>query len=136
MIAIDATLRERPGGETVPTLIRRIHDELGKTVMADVDTLEAAKAAATAGADWVGTTLYGYTEITANQIPPGLDLLAQMTQVLSIPCICEGGISSPEIAAQALKWGAYAVVVGTAITGIDRQVEQYCQVLGRVIHSC
>jgi len=129
MIAIDATLRERPGGETVPTLIQRIHDELGKTVMADVDTLEAAEAAAAAGADWVGTTLYGYTEATAHQSPPGFDLLAQMTQSLSIPCICEGGISSPALASQALKWGAYAVVVGTSITGIDRQVEDYCRVM-------
>jgi N-acylglucosamine-6-phosphate 2-epimerase len=133
MIAIDATLRERPGGETVPDLIHRIHTELGKTVMADVDTLQAAQAAAAAGADWVGTTLYGYTEATASQIPPGLDLLAQMSQSLRVPCICEGGISSPELAGQALKWGAYAVVVGTAITGIDRQVEQYCELLNSVV---
>ena len=132
MIAIDATLRSRPGGETVPELIRRIHEELGKTVMADVDTLEAAEAAAKTGADWVGTTLYGYTEATAGQIPPGLDLLAQMAQVLPVPCICEGGISSPELAAQALKWGAFAVVVGTAITGVDLQVGHYCQALAAV----
>lgn len=132
MIAIDATLRSRPGGETVPGLIQRIHQELGKTVMADVDTLEAALAAEAAGADWVGTTLYGYTEITAQQTPPGFDLLAQMTQVLSVPCICEGGISSAELAAQALKWGAYAVVVGTAITGIDRQVQHYCEVINSI----
>jgi N-acylglucosamine-6-phosphate 2-epimerase len=132
MIAIDATLRERPGGETVPNLIHRIHTELGKTVMADVDTLAAAQAAAAAGADWVGTTLYGYTEATANQIPPGLDLLAQMSQSLTVPCICEGGIGSPALAGQALKWGAYAVVVGTAITGIDRQVQQYCEVLNSI----
>jgi N-acylglucosamine-6-phosphate 2-epimerase len=128
MIAIDATLRPRP--ETVETLIHRIHGELGKLVMADVDTLEAAEAAAAAGADWVGTTLYGYTEATAGQIPPGLDLLAQMTQKLTVPCICEGGISSPELAAHALKWGAFAVVVGTAITGIDVQVGQYVRALG------
>lgn len=41
IIAIDATLRDRPGGETMPLLIERIHTELGKPVMADVDTLEA-----------------------------------------------------------------------------------------------
>lgn len=132
MIAIDATLRDRPGGETVAELIHRIHQDLGKIVMADVDTLEAAQAAAAAGADWIGTTLYGYTEATATQIPPGFDLLAKMTQSLSVPCICEGGISSPELAAQALKWGAYAVVVGTAITGIDRQVQQYAQIMDTV----
>jgi N-acylglucosamine-6-phosphate 2-epimerase len=51
IIAIDATLRDRPEGETVDTLIARIHDELGKLVMADVDTIESAIAAAAAGAD-------------------------------------------------------------------------------------
>src|SRR6476619_2379658 len=50
IIAIDATLRDRPGGETVADLIARIHQELGKPVMADVDTLEAAIVAAAAGA--------------------------------------------------------------------------------------
>ncbi|WP_254721686.1 putative N-acetylmannosamine-6-phosphate 2-epimerase [Kovacikia minuta] len=57
IIAIDATVRDRPGGETVASLIQRIHDELQKPVMADVDTLEAAIAAAAAGADLVGTTV-------------------------------------------------------------------------------
>jgi len=51
IIAIDATPRDRPNGETVESLIARIHNELGKPVMADVDTLEAAIAAAQAGAD-------------------------------------------------------------------------------------
>ncbi|MEO9123758.1 MAG: acetylmannosamine-6-phosphate 2-epimerase, partial [Microcoleus sp.] len=49
IIAIDATLRNRPPGEDLKTLIDRIHSELGKLVMADVDTIEAAHAAAQAG---------------------------------------------------------------------------------------
>ncbi|MBD2094817.1 N-acetylmannosamine-6-phosphate 2-epimerase [Trichocoleus sp. FACHB-591] len=125
IIAIDATLRDRPGGETITDLIARIHQELGKPVMADVDTLEAAIAAVAAGADLVGTTLYGYTTATQQQSPPGFDLLTQMVQQLKIPVICEGGIASPTMARQALDLGAYAVVVGTAITGIDLQVQAY-----------
>lgn len=125
IIAIDATLRERPGGETVSGLIARIHDELGKPVMADVDTIEAAIAAAESGADLVGTTLYGYTQETHHLAPPGFELLAQMVERLHIPAICEGGIASPQMAQTALKLGAYAVVVGTAITGIDWQVKAY-----------
>ncbi|MBD1861403.1 MULTISPECIES: N-acetylmannosamine-6-phosphate 2-epimerase [Trichocoleus] len=125
IIAIDATLRDRPGGETITDLIARIHQELGKPVMADVDTLEAAIAAVAAGADVVGTTLYGYTTATQQQSPPGFDLLAQMVQQLKIPVLCEGGIASPAMARQALNLGAYAVVVGTAITGIDQQVQAY-----------
>ncbi len=125
IIAIDATLRQRPGGETVGSLVAQIH-QLGKLVMADVDTLAAGMAAAEAGADWVGTTLCGYTAETRDRVPPGFDLLAQLVDRLSVPVICEGGVASPQMAKQALKLGAYAVVVGTAITGIDALVKAYC----------
>jgi len=129
IIAIDATLRNRPEGETVTSLIAQIHNQLGKAVMADVDTIEAAIAAADAGADLVGTTLYGYTTQTQHLTPPGFELLTRIVQQLDIPAICEGGISSPQMARQALDLGAYAVVVGTAITGIDYQVKAYKSVL-------
>ncbi len=129
VIAIDATLRPRPDGETVGQLVERIHRELGKQVMADVDTLKAAIAAAQAGVDMVGTTLYGYTTATRHLTPPGLDLLTQMVEQLEVPIICEGGIASPQMARQALDRGAYAVVVGTAITGIDLQTKAYCRAL-------
>lgn len=125
IIAIDATLRERPEGEKVETLISQIHTELGKLVMADVDTIESAIAAAAAGADLVGTTLYGYTSQTQHLVPPGFELLAQLVEKLDVPVICEGGIASPQMAQDALKLGAYAVVVGAAITGIDKQVQAY-----------
>lgn len=126
IIAIDATLRARPGADTLESLIARIHSELDKPVMADVDTLDAAIAAAQAGADLAGTTLYGYTALTQHLTPPGFDLLAQMVKHLNIPVICEGGIASPQMARRAIDLGAYAVVVGTAITGIDAQVQMYC----------
>jgi len=129
IIAIDATLRQRPGGETVETLIARIHAELGKLVMADVDTIESAIAAKKAGADFVGTTLYGYTTQTKHLSAPGFDLLTQLVQQLDVSAICEGGIASPQMAQEALQLGAYAVVVGTAITGIDLQVKAYQQAI-------
>jgi N-acylglucosamine-6-phosphate 2-epimerase len=129
IIAIDATVRQRPGGETVASLIRQIHQELGKPVMADVDSLEAAAQAAHATADLVGTTLYGYTAATQHLTPPGFDLLTQMVKTLDMPVICEGGIASPQMARQALDLGAYAIVVGTAITGIDALVNAYCAAL-------
>lgn len=125
IIAIDATLRERPHQEQLTTIITRIHQELGKLVMADIDTIEAAIAAANAGADIVGTTLYGYTKETKHLSPPGFQLLAEMVEKLQVPVICEGGISSPEMAKQALKIGAFAVVVGTDITGIDAKLKAY-----------
>ncbi|WP_017316723.1 N-acetylmannosamine-6-phosphate 2-epimerase [Mastigocladopsis repens] len=129
IIAIDATSRNRPGGETIADIIAKIHQELGKLVMADVDTIEAAKAAVAAGADIVGTTLFGYTAQTKHLSPPGWELLTQMVQMLDVPAICEGGISSPQMARRAIDLGAYAVVVGTAITGIDYLVRGYVKEL-------
>jgi N-acylglucosamine-6-phosphate 2-epimerase len=129
IIAIDATTRNRPGGETVPNIIARIHDELGKPVIGDVDTIEAAIAAYSAGVDIVGTTLFGATATTKHLSPPGWELLTQIVQQIDIPAICEGGISSPEMARQSLDLGAYAVVVGSAITGIDYLVRAYTKEL-------
>ena len=125
IIAIDGTPRQRPDGETLEGLITSIHTELDKLVMADVDTLENAIAATAAGADIVGTTLYGYTSETKHLSPPGWQLLEEMVQTLDVPAICEGGIASPVMAKKALELGAYSVVVGTAITGIDLQVKAY-----------
>ncbi len=129
IIAVDGTARDRPHGETLADLIARIHDELGKPVLADVDTVENALYATAAGADALSTTLYGYTAETQALTPPGFllleQLLGQKSDRLEIPVLCEGGIASPIMARQALQLGAYAVVVGSAITGIDAQVQAY-----------
>ncbi|MDB9313678.1 N-acetylmannosamine-6-phosphate 2-epimerase [Spirulina sp. CS-785/01] len=128
IIAIDATQRPRPDGETVPDIIEHIHHTLNKPVMADIDTLENAQFAIDAGADVVGTTLFGYTQETATQTPPGWDILRELAANSPIPVICEGGIATPDMAKQALDLGAYAVVVGTAITGIDLKVMEFQKV--------
>jgi N-acylglucosamine-6-phosphate 2-epimerase len=129
IIAIDATNRPRPGGETMADLIQQIHTELDKPVMADVDSLEGAIAAVAAGADLVGTTLYGYTAATRHHRPPSFELLRQCVEQVAVPVVCEGGIASPEMARKALDSGAYTVVVGTAITGIDLLVEAYLEAI-------
>ena len=91
--------------------------------------------AAALGCDWVGTTLFGYTESTRDQLPPAWELLAPLRQQLpeGVGLICEGGIASADQAARALELGADAVVVGTAITGVDLQVQRYVRVIGRSI---
>ncbi len=123
LIAIDATQRPRP--EALGALIRQIQNVLGRPVMADIDTWENARIAAELGVDCLGTTLFGYTEETALHQPPAWDLLGQLVANMSIPVICEGGISSPQMARQALEIGADCVVVGTDITGIDLKVKAY-----------
>ena len=130
IIAIDATTRNRPGDEKLADIITLIHQQLNKPVMADVDTYEAAQLAVNAGADIVGTTLFGYTTATQNFSPPGWELLTQIVENLDTFVICEGGVSSPEMARKALDLGANAVVVGGAITGIDLLVKAYIAVLG------
>ncbi|NES99725.1 MAG: N-acetylmannosamine-6-phosphate 2-epimerase [Sphaerospermopsis sp. SIO1G1] len=125
IIAIDATTRKRPGDEKLLDIITHIHQKLNKPVMADVDTLEAAELAIAAGADIVGTTLFGYTRETKSFTPPAWELLTQIVEKLNTFVICEGGISSSHAAKKALDLGANAVVVGTAITGIDLQVKAY-----------
>ncbi|MBO1055221.1 MAG: N-acetylmannosamine-6-phosphate 2-epimerase [Dolichospermum sp. JUN01] len=125
IIAIDATTRNRPGDEKLADIINLIHQQLNKPVMADVDTYEAAQLAVNAGADLVGTTLFGYTAQTKNFSPPGWELLTQIIENLDTFVICEGGISSPEMARKALDLGANAIVVGGAITGIDLLVKAY-----------
>ena len=129
VVALDATDRPRPEGESLEMMVGRAKAELAATLMADVDTIANAERAASLGCDWVGTTLYGYTQATANECPPGLELLQPLRQRLRIPVLCEGGIASPRQARQALALGATAVVVGTAITGIDQQVSRYSQAL-------
>lgn len=125
IIAIDATIRSRPA-ETVAELIAKIHQKLDTLVMADVDNIVSAIAAARAGADLLGTTLYGYTSATKDLSPPGYPLLTEMVeQIKDVPSICEGGIATPAMARQAMNLGAYAVVVGTAITGVDRLVADF-----------
>jgi N-acylglucosamine-6-phosphate 2-epimerase len=127
VVAIDATERFRPGGQELEALIHRARRELGAPLMADVDSLANGLRAAALGCDWVGTTLYGYTEATATQRPPAWELLPHLRQQLpeAVSLICEGGIASPQQVRQALAAGADAVVVGTAITGVDLQVAAY-----------
>ena len=127
VIALDATERIRPEGQLLADLIQRARQELRATLMADVDSVQNGLRAAALGCEWIGTTLYGYTETTSDRTPPGLELLPDLRRGLesSVRLICEGGIASPDIARSALDAGADNAVVGTAITGVDLQVAAY-----------
>lgn len=129
IIAIDATQRSRPDGEMLSEIIPQIKEKLGKPVMADIDTLENAITASDAGADFIGTTLYGYTEITQNLIPPSFEFIEKLLKVIDKPIICEGGIKTPQEARKALDLGCFSVVVGTAITGIDLLAQKFAKVI-------
>jgi N-acylglucosamine-6-phosphate 2-epimerase len=132
VVALDATGRGRPQGQDLTLLIKRARMELGAPLMADVDTLANGLRAAALGCDWVGTTLHGYTEETTSSRPPAWELLEPLRGGLpeEVALICEGGLASSADACRALRLGADAVVVGTAITGVDLQVAAYVKALG------
>lgn len=117
IVAIDGTRRPRPDGLSLAETIAGIHAGSNALVMADCGSLEDAVAAAEAGADLIGTTLAGYSGERPKTDGPDLELLAEIAAAdLGKPLIAEGRIHSPAQARQALEAGAFAVVVGTAIT--------------------
>ncbi|MFJ6252042.1 MULTISPECIES: N-acetylmannosamine-6-phosphate 2-epimerase [unclassified Streptomyces] len=117
IVALDATDRPRPDGLSLAASIDAVR-AAGGLVMADVATYEEGVRAAELGADLVGTTLSGYTPATYDRkaTGPDLELVGRLARALDVPVVAEGRIHSPAQAALALEHGAYAVVVGTAIT--------------------
>jgi len=125
IIALDATLRLRPGGEQMPDIVERIRTELGLPVMADLATFDEGQNAERIGFDFLGTTLSGYTSETQMTNGPDLDLTQRLSSKLSVPVICEGRLRKPADVVAAFEAGAFAVVVGNAITGTDWLVNEF-----------
>lgn len=116
LVAIDATTRLRPEGSGLRALIRSIHEDYQRLVVADVATLEEGEAAAASGADFVATTLSGYTDYSSDLDGPDIDLVGALVKRIHIPVIAEGRIRTPHDARMAFGAGAWSVVVGAAIT--------------------
>lgn len=116
LIAIDATNRPHPDGLELGARVQSIHEETGRLVVADISTQEEGLAAEAAGADLIATTLAGYTEASPGRANPDFELIRQLAAKVSVPLLAEGRIATPEQAAEALRCGAFAVVVGSAIT--------------------
>ncbi len=129
IIAIDATLRPHPEGTTAE-FIRAVKEKTGKLVMADIDNEASALAAIEAGADVVSTTLSGYTADSPKLDGPDMALVARLASLkLPVPVIAEGRIHTPEAARAALDAGAWAVVVGGAITRPQQITERFARAL-------
>lgn len=117
IVAIDATGRPRPDGRTYADTVRALHDE-GIVVMADCGSFADAERAVEAGSDIISTTLSGYTGERKKTNGPDFDLLGRMVAAFgdATPVLCEGRIHTPDQLAQVMAMGAWAAVVGTAIT--------------------
>jgi putative N-acetylmannosamine-6-phosphate epimerase len=113
IIALDATLRR----EDLAEVIKRIHEELGKLVCADLSSIKEGERAAKFGADLLASTLSGYTG-GKPQKGPDFKLVAALSK-LGLPVMAEGRYSKRSEVLRALKLGAHCVCVGTAITRPD-----------------
>lgn len=117
IIAMDATGRTRPGGQSLADTLREakaLHP--GQVFMADCSNFEEAQAAEAIGFDCVGTTLAGYTPYTMERALPDIALVHALVKALRIPVIAEGGIHTPAQLREAMDAGAWCAVVGGAIT--------------------
>ena len=129
VIALDATIRPRPGNEKLEDLVRYIREHSDALVMGDIATPDDAAYAISCGADMVSTTLSGYTEDSPKQDGPDFSLIAQLAGSVPVPVIAEGRIHTPEQARKMIKLGAFAIVVGGAITRPQQIAKTFADVM-------
>ncbi|QNI32051.1 putative N-acetylmannosamine-6-phosphate 2-epimerase [Alloacidobacterium dinghuense] len=116
IVGLDCSAGRFPTSEPWRPLLTRIRQELRRPVLADIATLEEALAAEQAGADAVATTMFGYTPETAGQRSINWTLVENLVKSLHLPVIVEGHVRQPDEVRRSFDLGAYAVVVGAAIT--------------------
>lgn len=117
IVAMDATNRMRPRGESLQNFIgqiKRKHPDI--LLMADVSNLDEAVTAGKLGFDLVATTLSGNTKSTADHPKPNLLLVRKIAEHLDVPVVAEGGIWDPGEMQEAFEYGAFTCIIGTAIT--------------------
>jgi len=103
-------------------------------LMADVSTYEEGVKSAELGADIVATTLAGYTPYTRNSFnkyEPDFKLVERLADALDVPVIAEGRIWTVEHVRRMFDLGAYAVVVGTAITRPRLIVQRFVEAISK-----
>ena len=117
ILAVQGTGALRPDGSTSAEFIRAIKAKYpDQLLMADCDNFENAMLCAEAGADFVGTTMRGYTPETQGINDIDFEFVHKLATECPAKIIAEGHIHYPEQAVKALEAGAFALVVGGAIT--------------------
>lgn len=119
IIALDATSRVRPQGLTLDELYKKIREKYpDQLLMADCSTVEEAVHADELGFDFIGTTLVGYTEQSADMLIEENDfaVIREILQKVSNRVIAEGNINTPQKVRHVMDLGVFSVVVGSAIT--------------------
>lgn len=119
VVALDATDRPRPDGRSFAQTVQALRSQAETLVMADCMTIDDIRNAVACGCDLVSTTLSHNKPAIETTLDEGPDvaLLQQATSEFpDVPIICEGHVHTPDDAKAAIDAGAWAVVVGTAIT--------------------
>lgn len=117
VIALDCTEQKRGDGKTISEFISEVRAKYPEAVlMADISTYEEGVNAWKLGMDIVGTTMSGYTPQSPKLDGPDYELVKKLSEAIDVPVIGEGRVHSPQQAVDMLKAGAFAVVVGGAIT--------------------
>ncbi|QIK69842.1 N-acetylmannosamine-6-phosphate 2-epimerase [Erysipelothrix sp. HDW6C] len=126
IIALDATNRPRPNGETFAGIVTQIRRDYPDTlIMGEISTFSEASEIMNMDIDLISTTLSGYTEASKEVSRTNLELIRQISHQTHLPVIAEGKIETPEGARLALEAGAHAVVVGTSITRPEVITKRY-----------
>ncbi len=118
IIAMDATQRLRPDNQSLEQFFKKVKSKYPKQLfMADCSTVEEMLIADALGFDYIGTTLFGYTNYTKySALANDGELLKLAVNQIKAPIIAEGNVNTPELARLAQEIGAYAIVVGSMIT--------------------
>ena len=119
IIAIDATIRERPHHIYLDDFFKEVRKKYpNQKFMADCSTIEEAIHADELGFDFIGTTMIGYTkESKGLKIEEkDFEIIKTIIQKVKHPVIAEGNIDTPQKAKRVLELGCYSVVVGSIIT--------------------
>lgn len=117
-------------------VVRRVRAELALPVLADVGTIQDAERAVAAGAALVASTLSGYLEGAQLEAsaPPDIAFVSEIAQ-LGVPVIAEGRYRTRDHVAGAFAAGAFAVVIGGAITDPIESTRWFTQATPRTRDS-
>ncbi len=130
IIALDATSRQRPNDEKVKDIVKEIRKNYPDVlIMGEISTLQEVKDILPLNFDLISTTLSGYTNESKEVNSVNIKLIEEITKITDIPVIAEGKIKTEEEALEAIKAGAFAVVVGTSITRPEIITSRYVKYL-------
>ena len=126
-VALDCSARGQRYGAL--ERLQQIRKRLGVPVLADIATVEEAIQATEAGADAVLSTLRGYTSETSHVLGFEPVFIAELVRAVDVPVIAEGHIRTPEQIRAALDAGAFAIIIGSAITRPEMITQMFASAL-------